>query len=112
MMNAKSKARPAPFDASPVAADEVGSPLSRMAQRLEFGTASTSERGAFVGEKHAVRNIEQASEVEDEPKVPKNSNIPTWVWVLLGIFVAGGLLFGAYITLIKRKALATGIRRQ
>jgi hypothetical protein len=34
-------------------------------------------------------------------------NIPTWVWVLLGIFVAGGLLFGAYITLIKWKALAT-----
>jgi hypothetical protein len=77
MMNAKSKARPAPFDASPVAADEVGSPLSRMAQRLEFGTASTSERGAFVGEKHAVRNIEQASEVEDEPKVRTLSILST-----------------------------------
>jgi len=77
MMNAKSKARPAPFDASPVAADEVGSPISRMAQRLEFGTASTSERGAFVGEKHAVRNIEQASEVEDEPKVRTLSILST-----------------------------------
>jgi len=34
-------------------------------------------------------------------------NIPTWVWVILSIFVVGGLLFGAYITLIKWKALAT-----
>jgi hypothetical protein len=77
MMIAKSKARPAPFDASPVAADEEGSPLSRMAQRLEFGTASTSERGAFVGEKHAVRNIEQALEVGDEPKVRTLSILST-----------------------------------
>lgn len=76
-MIAKSKARPAPFDASPVAADEVGSPLSRMAQRLDFGTASTSERGAFVGEKHAVRNIEQAPEGGDEPNVRTLSILST-----------------------------------
>jgi hypothetical protein len=55
MMTAKSHSRPTLFDASPAVADELGSPLSRMAQRLDFGTASTSERGAFVGEKHAVR---------------------------------------------------------
>ena len=48
-------------------------------------------------------------DVKDEGKTQTGSaeiNIPTWVWVLLGIFAVGGLLFGAYITLIKWKALA------